>query len=64
MPVVGIFYIVYVISEVKILPVLASVSNAAAEPGAEGAEVETVGHDSCLAPCLHAGTSSKGNFAT
>lgn len=47
-------------------PVSVSVSNTAAEPGGEGAEDGTAddGHDSCLAPCLLAGTSSNGNFAT
>lgn len=43
------------------LPVLVSVSSTAA--GAEVATAEEA-HDSCLAPCLFAGTSSKGNFAT
>lgn len=53
-------------NKLKPLPVLAPVSRTGPEPGAGGAEAGTAEAEaaSCLALCLLAGTSSKGNFAT
>lgn len=49
----------------KPLPVLASVSNTAVGAGSgAAAETDEDVHGSCLTPCLIAGASSKGNFAT